>query len=214
MKYLRYTGKFISRAGVIWRVDLMQEADAEFTSVGALEFDEEPLTIEWKREDKENVICGSSATLKIISPGDRTYEDLYTIEVGRIRMDVYKNERLYWSGALDPEFYEEPYEKARDYIVQLTFSDFGILDRIKYDLSGMRTTREIVQYAINRAGIAYGGINTDYITTTLPGGSVVSGGALSVRSENFVDEDGEASTLEEVLKGVLHPLARRYYLYL
>ena len=58
MKYLRYTGKFISRAGVIWRVDLMQEADAEFTSVGALEFDEEPLTIEWKREDKENVICG------------------------------------------------------------------------------------------------------------------------------------------------------------
>lgn len=209
MKYLRYTGKFISRAGVIWRVDLMQEADAEFTSVGALEFDEEPLTIEWKREDKENVICGSSATLKIISPGDRTYEDLYTIEVGRIRMDVYKNERLYWSGALDPEFYEEPYEKARDYIVQLTFSDFGILDRIKYDLSGMRTTREIVQYAINRAGIAYGGINTDYITTTLPGGSVVSGGALSVRSENFVDEDGEASTLEEVLEGVLQPLALR-----
>ena len=107
MKYLRYTGKFISRAGVIWRVDLMQEADAEFTSVGALEFDEEPLTIEWKREDKENVICGSSATLKIISPGDRTYEDLYTIEVGRIRMDVYKNELLYWSGALDPEFYEK-----------------------------------------------------------------------------------------------------------
>lgn len=208
MKYLRYTGKFVSRAGIIWRVDLMQEADAEF-AVAGLDFDEEPLTIEWKREDKENVICGSSATLKIISPGDRTYEDLYTIEPGRIRMDVYKNEILYWSGTLDPEFYEEPYEQARGYVVQLTFSDFGILDRIKYDLTGMRTTREIVQYAINRAGIAYADINTDLVSTKLIGGRSIAGGALSVRSENFIDEDGVASTLEDVLAGILQPLALR-----
>ena len=208
MKYLRYTGKFVSRAGIIWRVDLMQEADAEF-AVAGLDFDEEPLTIEWKREDKENVICGSSATLKIISPGDRTYEDLYTIEPGRIRMDVYKNEILYWSGTLDPEFYEEPYEQARGYVVQLTFSDFGILDRFEYDLSGMRTTREIVQYVINRAGIAYADINTDLVSTKLIGGRPIAGGALSVRSENFIDEDGVASTLEDVLKGILQPLALR-----
>ena len=106
-KYLRYTGSFLSRANVVWRVDIMQEADAEFASVGQLEFPADaPLVIEWQREDKEKVICGSNATLKIISPGDRTYEDLYTIEVGRIRMDVYRDNVLYWSGAIDPEFYE------------------------------------------------------------------------------------------------------------
>lgn len=188
----------------------MQEADTAFASVGALEFPADaPLVIEWQREDKETVILGSNATLKIISPGDRTYEDLYTIEVGRIRMDVYKNNKLYWSGALDPEFYEEPYEMANGYEVSLTFSDFGILDRIKYDLSGIQTIRDIITYALQRAVILYNGLNTDYITTTFTDDASITGGGISVRSENFVDEDGEASTLYEVLEGILQPLAVR-----
>ena len=210
MKYLRYTGEFVSRAGIVWRVDIMQEADAAFATVGALEFPADaPLVIEWQREDKETVILGSNATLKIISPGDRTYEDLYTIEVGRIRMDVYKDNKLYWSGALDPEFYEEPYEMANGYEVSLTFSDFGILDRIKYDLSGIQTIRDIITYALQRAVILYNGLNTTYITTTFTDGGSITGGGISVRSENFVDEDGEASTLYEVLEGILQPLAVR-----
>ena len=210
MKYLRYMGQFVSRAGAVWRVEIMQEADTDFSSVGGLDFDVEPLTIEWKREDKEKVICGSSATLRIISPGDRTYEDLYSIEVGRIRMDVYKDSVLYWSGTLDPEFYEEPYESARGYVVQLTFSDFGVLDRVKYDLTGIRTLREIVEYALNRTGIAHAGINTDYVSTSVSRtGGTIAGGVLSVRSENFIDEDGESATMEEVIEGILQPLALR-----
>ena len=210
MKYLRHTGEFVSRAGVVWRVDIMQEADAAFATVGALEFPaDEPLILEWQREDKETVVLGSNATLKIVSPGDRTYEDLYTIEVGRIRMDVYKNNKLYWSGALDPEFYEEPYEMAFGYEVSLTFSDFGILDRIKYDLTGTQTLRDIITHAIQRAGILYSGLNTNYITTQFADGASITGGGISVRSENFIDEDGEASTMYEVLEGILQPLAVR-----
>lgn len=210
MKYLRYTGEFVSRAGSIWRVDIMQEADAEFTDVGSLDFDADaPLVIEWQREDKESVVIGSSATLKIISPGDRTYEDLYAIEVGSIRMDVYKDNALYWSGTIDTEFYEEPYEMEKGYTVTLMFSDFGILDRIKYDLTGMQSLRAIVQHAVQSAGILYGGLDTSCVSTTFENGSSITGGAISVRSENFIDEDGEASTLREVLTGILQPLALR-----
>jgi hypothetical protein len=68
----------------------MQEADAEFASVGQLEFPADaPLVIEWQREEKEKVICGSNATLKIISPGDRTYEDFVHYRGG-----AYQNGRL------------------------------------------------------------------------------------------------------------------------
>ena len=209
MKYLRYKGEFLSRAGVIWRAEILQEAQAAFSQVGALEFDaDEALVIEWKREDKENVICGSTATLQIISPGDRTYEDLYTIEPGSIRLDVYKNNALYWSGCLDPEFYEEPYERASQYNVSLIFSDFGILDRIKYDLTGMRTLREIVTYALQRMGILYT-LDTSMISTAFSDGSSIAGGGLSVRSDNFIDEDGEPSTMHEALEGILQPLALR-----
>ena len=210
MKYLRYMGEFLSVSGVVWRAEILQESEAEFKTIGQLTFPSEaPLIIEWQRENKENVVCGSTATLKIISPGDRTYEDLYSIEVGRIRLDVYRNNTLYWSGAIDPEFYEEPYERANGYEVSLTFSDFGILDRIKYDLTGIRTLREIVQYALERAGVQYTDIDTKYISTKFSDGTTVANGGLSVRSDNFIDEDGEASTLYEVLEGILQPLAIR-----
>lgn len=209
MKYLRYTGEFVSRAGVIWKVDILQEADAPFEKIGVLDFPADaPLVLEWSREEKENVMCGSVATLKIISPGDRTYEDLYTIEVGHILLEVYRDGRKYWSGSIDPEFYEEPYETAMGYEVTLTFSDFGILDRIKYDLTGIQTLQDIVRYAIARAGLDCE-IDNSHVTTCFDNGATIRGGALSIRSENFIDEDGEASTLYEVLEGILQPLAIR-----
>jgi hypothetical protein len=210
MMHRRYTGQFISRAGVVWRVDIMQDAASPYPVVGELEFPaEEPLVIEWQREDKEEVVCGSVATLKVVSPGDRTYADLYTIAVGKIRLDVYRGGAIYWSGTIDPEFYEEPYESLRGYEVSLTFSDFGILDRIKYDLSGMQTLEGIIGYALERAGIQHSGLDVSHVTTTFTDNSAITGWRLSVRSDNFFDEDGEPSTLYEVLEGILQPLAIR-----
>ena len=214
MKYLRYMGEFLSVAGTVWRAEIMQEADAEFETVGALEFDaDQPLVIEWGHKSKEEVICGSVATLRIISPGDRTYEDLYSIDVGRIRLDVYKDNALYWSGTIDTEFYEEPYEQASGYAVSLTFSDFGVLDRMKYDRAGMQTLSDLVAYAISRCGIICSGVDDSLISTQLAAGGVngvpMKLSALKVRSDNFYDEDGEASTLAEVITGVLQPLALR-----
>ena len=202
---VRYRGEFLSRANVVWGVEILQEGYSG--NIGALTFEaDEALVIDWKHVDKEDVICGSEATLKLESPGDRTYEDLYTIEVGRIRMDVYRNNALYWSGALDPEFYEEPYEKARNYTVTLTFSDFGILDRLKYNLSGMRTLREIIANSIQRAGISTT-LDESLISTCISGNTPMGLSDLKVRSDNFYDEDGEASTLKETIEGILQPLA-------
>ena len=208
-KYLRYAGEFLSRAGITWRVEILQEAAQAFASVGVLNFEaEEPLVIEWKKTEKEDVICGSSASLRIESPGDRTYEDLYTIQVGAIRMDVYRAGYLYWSGTLDPEFYEEPYERASKYPVQLTFSDFGILGRLKYNLGDMQTLYAIVSNALTRSGINYTSIDQSLISTYISS-SKITLGSLRVRSDNFYNEDGEASTLEDVLVGIMQPLGLR-----
>lgn len=208
-KYLRYMGEFLSHANVVWRVEILQDADSAFASVGQLTFEaEEALLIEWKNCDKEDVLHGSTATIQIESPGDRTYEDLYTIEVGRIRMDVYRNNILYWSGALDPEFYEEPYERASHYVVSLTFSDFGILGRLKYDLSGMQTLHDILTYSLGKSTILYGELDdTSYCSTYFADNGIKADpSALAVRSEDFFDEDGEPETLEDTIKGILQPL--------
>ena len=211
MKYLRYRGEFLSVAGTVWRAEIWQEAEAAFAQIGALEFDaDEPLVIEWSGKSKEEVICGSAATLKIVSPGDRTYEDLYSIEVGRVRLDVYRDNTLYWSGCIDTEFYEEPYEQACGYTVTLTFADFGVLDRLKYDGVGMPSIEDVVSYAIYRSGIYIDNIEEYLISTKiLPTGEAMRLRDIKVRADNFYDEDGEASTLAEVVEGVLQPLALR-----
>ena len=64
-------GEFLSRRGTRWRVEILQEGYEG--SVGELTFEaEEALVIEWQQVEREEVICGSEATLPIESPGDRT----------------------------------------------------------------------------------------------------------------------------------------------
>ena len=209
MKYERYSGTFGSNNGVLWKVCIMQESESAF-AVKELRFPfEEPLLIEWGETSKEDVIVSSTATLRVISPGDRTYADLYSIEVGRIRLDVYREGLLYWSGCLDPEFYEEPYTSNSDYEVEFTFSDFGILDRLKYRLSGKQNCKNLLLMILGESRINYNGINENAMSTQVPSAAGLGLAQLDVRSDNFYDEDGEACSLMEVAEGFLRPLGLR-----
>lgn len=213
--YLRHRGIFYSREGVRWDIRILRDQHAASEEVGDLSFcGEEPLVIEWDEKSKEEVICGSTATLRLLSPGDGTYLELYSVAVGEYRLDVLKDGALYWSGTLDTEFYEEPYSEEKDYEVTVTFSDFGILDRQRYALSGMRTLREILDYSLGRSGMSYIRVDETLISTSLSvislsGGSGMSLSELTVRSDNFYDEDGEPCSLKEVLEGIFQPLALR-----
>lgn len=217
MLNLRYRGQFLAIDGTAWQIDILQEAYSG--AVGELTFEgDEPLVIEWKETSKEEVICSSEATIRIESPGDRTYEDLYTIAPGNIRMDVSRKPhgasswQLYWSGTLDPEFYEEPYERARNYPVTLTFSDFGILDRLDFGgLTGLQNLQTILLEAFARCRINYGSL--DYSTFTslyFEGGQTRALlDEIMVSATNFYDEDGDPCKLKEVIEGVLQPLAMK-----
>ena len=203
---LRHRGEFASRNGNIWRVDIMQEADEPFAEVEEMSFDgDEPVIISWDKKDKEDVICGSSATVKVISERDGQYQHLYTIAPGDIRMDIYWNGEIYWTGCLDPEFYEEPYTLKENYVVTLTFSDFGILDRMKFDLTGTPCLMDYVTRALEVAKIEL------EVSTELVSSYVWNKGDLMdnayVRPENFADEDGEVNTWQEALEAVLQPMA-------
>lgn len=203
-----YTGQFGSKDEQLWRVSI--KGDTDNTVPGQLDFaGDEPLTIEWDETAKEDVMCSSTATLRVLSPGDRTYAGLYTIEAGAIAIEISRNDKLYWQGTLDPETYEEPYSDTSDYEVELTFNDFGIWDRQKYDMSGTQTIDAILKRALQRAGLTID-VDTTMISTQLTAaGTKMSLADISIRSENWTDEDGELSTLKEVLEGALQPLGLR-----
>ena len=110
---------------------------------------------------------------------------------------------------LDPEFYEEPYERFDHYAVSLTFSDFGILDRLRYNLSGTQTLQHMVAAALSRADLP-ADIDQHLISSSLTkDGTPITLSSLSVSSANFYDEDGEPMTMREVLEGILQPLGLR-----
>lgn len=210
MMYNIHTGYFRSRDDTRWTVTILQDLEVAPESVGNLEFPgEEPLIIEWGETSKEDVICGSTATLRIISPDDRTYMDLYTIKAGSIGIRIERSGSLYWMGTLDSEFYEEPYTDNEDYEVELTFSDFGIFERLQYNLIGMQPLDAILADALGRAHIDED-VSQEWISTQLmPNSGRMTLGDLCIRSDNFIDEDGEVSNMKEVLEGIMQPLGLR-----
>ena len=253
MKHVLYKGDFagydsMARQGDAWSVEIWRIGGEAPAEVGELTFDgDAPAEISHENRAKHEPVCGSSCTLQIISPSDRTYIGLYTIEAATVGVTIRRDGAVYWVGTLDPEFYEEPYQCAEGYTVSLTFTDLGVLDRLKYEGTGMRSIRDIITECAERAGLTPElSINTslmslcrelrsgeelpnmatkaliplpgDFITKLpRPGGTVQPGNTyrpaslseIFVRSDNFFDDDGEASTLSEVLEGMLQPLALR-----
>lgn len=210
-KQVRYRGSFLSRESVAWQVDIWQLSDTAFGTIGELTFPAtEPVVIEWDEKGKEEVVCGSSATVCVESPGDRTYADLYTEIPGEIGVDIYREGALYWTGTLDPEQYEEPYERESKYDVTLCFQDFGILDRLRYDLTGMQTMGDILRDALDRAQLGDCELDvSSYVTSHHDAYHPATVDTMSVMSDNFYDEDGEPMTLLEVIEGMLQPLGQR-----
>lgn len=212
MKHLTYKGAFLSRQNHTVEVEIYAEAEQAPATVGELRFPaEEPVVIEWEHRDKHEPLCGSTATVTLISPADRTYIGLYTIRPGDISVRILRDGALWWTGTLDPEFYEEPYTASGQYDVTLTFSDLGILDRLPFALAGTPTLHEVVSHAVSRAGLGELRIVQDLVSTRLTAGSSLHLMLpdLQVRADNFFDEDGTPMTLMEALEGILQPLALR-----
>lgn len=210
MKRLRYWGEFQSREGHDYRIEILQESDTALAAEKVALASEEPLTIEWSQEDKIAPICSSSATLTLASPTDRKFIDLYCVQYGDVRLDIYRNNALYWSGTLDTELYEEPYCYSRDYDATFTFSDFAPLDRVKYSGTGCRSVQTVIEECLNTAQIAFSGIIRHISTSGAMCGyteTVSDILSLLVNSDNFYDDDGEAMTLKDVLSAVLQPFA-------
>lgn len=208
-KQIIYWGEFRSVAGALYRVELLSDDTSSFAQRVYFPHDT-PIEIEWNEVDKLEPVQGACLTLSLVSEEDRQFIDLYSIEVGKVRIDVYRDGVLYWSGALDPELYEEPYSEKKDYIVSFTFSDFAPLDRVRWDKTGILSIQDIIDTCLERSGINYTEL-VKYISTSEYQNvdSVIDLSEMYVLSDNFYDEDGEAMTMREVLNETLRPFALR-----
>lgn len=210
MMKVTHSGAFESIDGHIYTVEIRQSGTFD-SEPDEMLLGDTPLTIEWGHQDKHEPLQGSTATLTVESQTDRQYIGLYAIDPLEVRMDVYRDGELYWSGHLDAEFYEEPYERGDHYDVSLTFSDLGVLDRMDYACptgAGAMSIEEMVMAAIDAADLGHCELQTNLVSTTAPGGkNAVS--AVAVRCDNFIDEDGKPMKWKEALEGALQPLGMK-----
>lgn len=204
---LRYEGGFRSIAQTLYDVKIFQKGYVG--AVTAVAFCDDPLLIEWPEVDKMEPVMSSNATLRLYSDNDRQFIDLYTIEAGSVRMDVYRNGTLYWSGTLDPELYEEPFAYKSDYAVEITFADLAILERVPWERRGFMTLREIINEAVARSGITSGPMVEHISTKMSETGNEKILDALTVNAANFFDEEDEPMSMREVLDETLKPFALR-----
>lgn len=214
--YVHWRGSFVAIGGTVWEVEILRP-EKVLTPV-ELDFPaDEPLIIEWDDITPESTVTGSTATLKVISATDREFIDLYARQPGEVRLAVWRRNpgdtrTLYWQGSLDPEFYEEPYETLQGYDVTLTFSDFGYMDRIDFDLRGLLTYDTLLKHCLEQAGF-----DADFAPMKIGEGISTRRNAadeeplkladLAVDARNFYDEEGKPQTLRQVAEGLLQPMA-------
>lgn len=212
-QYIRYRGAFVNQKQQVWRAEIWQNSDIPFTTIGDLTFDaESPVEIEWSEKDKHETVQGATCTVNVTSPSDRSFIDLYQVEPGNITLKLYLDDEFYWQGTLDCETYEEPYHATRDYTVTLTFTDFGCLGRLDFSEKGSRSIKWYIERIVALAGLPTDVIQYNYSLQAYCDNKWVGNDSLDklyVESANFYDEDGEPNTLEEVLDGLLQPLALR-----
>lgn len=234
-KHLKYYGEFISVENHSIRVAIYQDSDTPFVPKEIFFPADSPLVIEWGEVEKHDVLCGSSATLRICATPDLQFDDLYSVEYGTVRLDVWRDGEFYWTGCIDTETFEKDWETWNGE-VSLTFFDFGILDRLKFDVEiGFNEIKNILTMAVMKTQCVRTSLESDfddsfeystwvkqidwskmmlsttYVDTINAGGMPI--GIIReivknayVRTDNFYDEDGKAKTWKEVVEGILRPL--------
>ena len=175
---------------------------------------DDPVVIEWQTVSKTEPVQGSSLTLRLVSASDREFTHLYTTEVGEWWIKVFRNEELYWTGILDTELYEEPYITDKGYEVEITFSDFGALDRLDFEGAGVLTLAKILNDALTP--IKLDSLEIEHTRSTMVADEIPTGSYknfnfedVSIEADNFYNEDEEPMSQREVLEAILQPLACR-----
>ena len=204
-KSVRYYAEFKSREDDLYRIEILQDGSYAAQEVVLAA---NPVTIDWGNVDKLEPVMSSSATLRLVSMTDRQFVDMYTVEATSIRLNIYRDGSLYWSGTLDTELFEEPYSMLDRYVTELTFSDFAPLSRLNWQRTGFATMRETIAECLSISGIAYGSIE-EYISTKIKDSAKNLLDDAVLLMDNFYDEDGEAWSVREVLDETLRPFALR-----
>lgn len=210
---LIFRAETISVAGKEIRVDIWADRARPLEDVYLGSGD--AVVVEWDEADEASPTQGSRATITLESAYDRQFVDLYATDASEVICRIYVANKLYWCGALDPEFYEEPWHEADHYDVSLTFTDFGAMGRIPIkDTRRAISLASLLNAALTEANITNGVMPLpvkEYLTTKIEEGEslrTLTAADISVGTAVFRADD-TPKTYREAIDAILTPLGWR-----
>ncbi|WP_373828812.1 hypothetical protein [Bacteroides heparinolyticus] len=212
-----YSTTFHGVKGTEWRIDILIEDYAGTVQYLPLCADDGAV-IEWAESDQTGVVQSSRLTLRCVSETDRAVFNTLVTSTGRKTAVVFMDKKEYWRGTLDDEIYEEPYSYSRNYEVEITFSDFGILNFIPYiGDDAFLTVRQVVALAMQEAGLGNLPVDIRSAFRTVPSNPFLpilplDFDTVSIMPRRITDEEDGAfgmTMLRDILEEVLKPFALR-----
>ena len=209
---LAYTTHFHSLDNTLWDINIFINGYNARPLEICLEGDE-PCIIEWQETGKMDVVQSSTCTLRVSNENDRQMVQLMNHPDAACL--VWREGKPYWWGHLDDAVYEEPYSFKKAYVTELTFSDFGILNRIPFSLTGKRSVNAIVSDCLEPMQYGDGVTMPVSLYTSLLDPNTqqpITLDMLYINADRFKSEDeswGDMISKREVLEEILRPLGLR-----
>lgn len=209
---IAYTTHFHSLDNTLWNIDIYINDYAARPLEICLEGDE-PCIIEWQETGKMDVVQSSTCTLRVSNERDR--QMLQLMSHTNAYVIVSRDGKRYWKGHLDDSVYEEPYSFKDTYVTEITFSDFGILNRIPFGIHGKESIGAIVRYCLASAGLGFDdGYSVSLYTSLLEPKTQqpITLDMLYINANRFATEGDswdKATMQRDVLEEILRPLGLR-----
>lgn len=186
-----------------------------------------PCVINYTNDYLYNPVWGSGAELSLLSTSDRMFLGLYTDNMMKYQVRVYKTvwitpsysvEMPVWFGYLDSENYSEDFSHISNYPVDITANDgFNLLSRMYYMNTATNPSERFVGIRTQWNGILnilrklnlpweyiYVGISTTPLDSTLNPYQTIFHYTF-MNNDNWYNEDDEPETCRTVLENILKP---------
>lgn len=110
-------------------------------------------TIELSNEEinlSDSFISSQRLDFELIADNNWQYHDLYSVNMFHSRVELRINNQLIYTGYIDPESYEEPFDQDKGYQVLIKSGNIKLLKRLDYSGGSVNSVNSIIKATIQR----------------------------------------------------------------
>lgn len=116
-------------------------------------------------------VSSSHLSFEVVATTNGQYRDLYTTDARGIKVELFKDNVIEFTGYLDSELYEEDFNFERNYSIVFKCGNVKILKRLPFDLNGRYTVEEIITHILSKIDMKlnynssiFGGVDVNNIS--------------------------------------------------